>query len=96
MNKITAREFENLSIIAKAQLLEVFLNPEDVTDEVVNSYMIMMRQDQWFENIHNLIQNEHSRSKQHIREGIGQYQQNILKRLEDLEKLMKSDEESQD
>lgn len=85
MKKFTPHDFEELSISARAELLSVFQKPEDVTEDVVHAYMIMKRQELWFEKIHDLIQHEHSRTKQHVREGVGQYQQNILNRLNEIE-----------
>lgn len=93
MRKITPKEFEEMTLSIRTELLGAFNDPNKVTEQTVYTYMAMKSQELWFERIHNLIQNEHSRTKQHVREGVGQYQLNVLSKLDELEKLITNKEE---
>lgn len=92
---MNAKDYDGFYINARTELLDVYkANPQIVTDEMINSYMIL-RQNELLKNEQNkFIQNENSRTREYLRELLSQHMKVIHEKIDKITEALKSDKDN--
>lgn len=87
---MNAKDFEGYYMNAKAELLDIYkANPDSVTDAMINTYLIL-KQNEILKNEQNkLIQNESSRTKEYVRDLLGQHLKALHDKIDTATALLK-------